>query len=258
MIIASRKNQMVVKSRGLLAEKKLREKEGLIAAEGVKLCTEALNAGLKAEYAIVSEEAEKKFSEITERLREVCQVYVVTQDIYFYLSQQKSPQGIFLALKLLDKSKNLDRILEKDKIILLDCIQDSGNLGTIIRTAEAFGIEGAVLSSDCADPYSPKTLRASMGSGFRLPICVSSSLEDTVLKLKEKGFEVYAAMLDETARRLGEFAFPKRCALVIGNEGHGVSQETAKRCDKVYIPIRGAESLNAAIAAAVICYEMGK
>ena len=258
MIIASRKNQTVVKSRGLLAEKKLREKEGLIAAEGVKLCTEALNAGLKAEYAIVSEEAEKKFSELTERLMGVCRVYVVTQDIYFYLSQQKSPQGIFLALKLLDKSKNLDRILEKDKIILLDCIQDSGNLGTIIRTAEAFGIEGAVLSSDCADPYSPKTLRASMGSGFRLPICVSSSLEDTVIKLKEKGFEVYAAMLDETARRLGEFVFPKRCALVIGNEGHGVSQETAERCNKVYIPIRGAESLNAAIAAAVICYEMGK
>lgn len=262
MIIASRKNQTIVKSRGLLAEKKLREKEGLIAAEGVKLCTEALDAGLKAEYAIVSEEAEKKFSEITERLRRVCPVYVVTQDIYFYLSQQKSPQGIFLALKLLDKSKNLDRILEKDKIILLDCIQDSGNLGTIIRTAEAFGIEGAVLSSDCADPYSPKTLRASMGSGFRLPICVSDgagpSLEDTVLKLKEKGFEVYAAMLDETARRLGEFVFPKRCALVIGNEGHGVSRETAKRCEKVYIPIRGAESLNAAIAAAVICYEMGK
>ncbi|MBD5117225.1 MAG: RNA methyltransferase [Ruminococcaceae bacterium] len=258
MIIESRKNQTVVKSRGLLSEKKLREKEGLIAAEGVKLCTEALDAGLQAEYAVVSEEAEKKYSALTERLRGICPVYIVTRDVYFSLSQQKTPQGIFLALKLLDKSKNLDRILEKNKIILLDCIQDSGNLGTIIRTAEAFGIEGAILSSDCADPYSPKTLRASMGSGFRLPVCVSSSLEKTVLELKENGFETYAAMLDETAQRLGEFEFPQKCALIIGNEGHGVSEAVAGLCRKVYIPIRGAESLNAAAAAAVICYEMGK
>lgn len=258
MIITSRKNQTVTKSRGLLAEKKLREKEGLIAAEGLKLCGEALDAGLKAEYAVISEEAEEKFSDFAERLKGICPVYVVSRDIYFYLSGQKTPQGIFLALKLLDKSKNLDRILEKDKILLLDCVQDSGNLGTIIRTAEAFGIGGAILSSDCADPYSPKTLRASMGSAFRLPLWISPRIEDTAAGLKEKGYEAYAAMLDDTARRLGEFKFPKKCALAIGNEGHGVRESLAEQCEKLYIPIKGAESLNAAAAAAVICYELGK
>lgn len=258
MIITSRKNQTVMKSRGLLAEKKLREKEGLIAAEGLKLCGEALDAGLKAEYAVISEEAEEKFSDFAERLKGICPVYVVSRDIYFYLSGQKTPQGIFLALKLLDKSKNLDRILEKDKILLLDCVQDSGNLGTIIRTAEAFGIGGAILSSDCADPYSPKTLRASMGSVFRLPLWITPRIEDTAADLKEKGYEAYAAMLDDTARRLGEFKFPKKCALAIGNEGHGVRASLAEQCEKLYIPIKGAESLNAAAAAAVICYELGK
>lgn len=257
MIIESRKNQTVVKSRGLIGEKKIRDREGLIAAEGVKLCEEAINAGLIPEYAVFSEDAEKKFPEIKKSLSEKCAVFTVTNEIYAYLSSQKSPQGIFLAAKLLDKSKNIDRIIEKDKIILLDGIQDSGNMGTIIRTAEAFGIGGAVLSPDCADPYSPKTLRASMGSAFRLPV-ITLPLEETAGMLKEKGFALYAAMLDESARRLGEFEFSGKTALVIGNEGHGVSEAVAGVCEKLYIPIRTAESLNAAIAAAIICYELSK
>ncbi|MBD5139788.1 MAG: RNA methyltransferase, partial [Ruminococcus sp.] len=203
MIIASRKNQTVVKSRGLINEKKLRDRENLIAAEGIKLCEEAIRAGLVPEYAVFSEDAEKKYAEIKKSLSEKCQVFAVTNDIYAYLSAQKSPQGIFIAAKLLDKSKNLDRILEKDKILILDGIQDSGNLGTIIRTAEAFGIGGVILSPDCADPYSPKTLRASMGSAFRLPL-VTMPLEAAAAMLKEKGFDLYAAMLDESARRIGE------------------------------------------------------
>ncbi|MCM1055039.1 MAG: RNA methyltransferase [Bacteroides sp.] len=258
MMIESRKNQTVVKSRGLLAEKKLREKEGLIAAEGAKLCAEALDSGLTAEYALVSQEAEKKFPELVERLRESCPLYTVTDEIYFHISGQKSPQGIFLALKPLDKSKNLDRILEKDKIIILDRIQDSGNLGTIIRTAEAFGMEGAVLSGGCADPFSPKALRASMGSSFRLPVLVSADIVTDVGMLKARGFKIYAAMLDESAQKLRDVDFSGRRALVVGNEGHGVSGELAAVCEKLYIPIKGAESLNAAAAAAVICYEMGK
>lgn len=257
MIIESRKNQIVVKSRGLLAEKKLREKEKLLAVEGVKLCGEALNAGLSPEYAVISEEAENKFSEFAEKLRSRCTVYVTTNEIYLYMSGQKTPQGIFLAAKLLDKSEKIDRIIVKEKILLLDRIQDSGNLGTIIRTAEAFGIGGIILSEECADPFSPKTLRASMGSAFRMPIAVCA-LEKAAEELKGNGVALYAAMLDETAERLGEVDFPKKMALVIGNEGQGVRQEIAELCRKVYIPIKGAESLNAAVAAAVICYEMGK
>lgn len=259
MIIASRKNQTVVKSRGLINEKKLREKENLIALEGEKLCAEALRAGLNTEYALFSEEAEKNFPEMKKALSELCPTYIVTEEVYSYISGQKSPQGIFLAAKLLDKSKNLDRIIEKEKIILLDGIQDPGNLGTIIRTAEAFGIGGVILSGECADPYSPKALRASMGSALRLkPFCTYDTLLGALTRLKKEGFALYAAMLDNTAKKLGEFSFPKKTALVIGNEGHGVSASAAEQCEKLYIPIQTAESLNAAIAAGIICYELGK
>lgn len=255
MIITSRKNEIAVKSKRLLSEKKLRDKEGLFGAEGFKLAEEAIAAGICAEYALVSETAEKKFPECAALLNKSCRVFTVSDEVYLYISEQKSPQGIFLAGKILDKSQNLDRILENGKILMLDCVQDSGNLGTMLRTAEALGIEGVVMGAGCADIWSPKTLRASMGSVFRLPLC-NTDLPCAVEKAAGKGFTVYAAMLDDSAEELGSFDFPKKAAVVIGNEGHGVSLEVAERCRKLYIPIVGAESLNAAAAAAVICWEM--
>ena len=255
MIITSKKNQLIVLSRGLLRDKKIRDGEGLFAVEGVKLCLEALSAGIAARWVLVSERASEKFVEEIAEIEQSCTVTAVSDDAYDYLSEQKSPQGIFLAGQILDKSVNLDRILSSDKILLLDCVQDSGNLGTMLRTAEALGIGGVVLSGDCADIWSPKTLRASMGSVFRLPICVMDTA-DAVKAAKEKGFTVYAAMLDKTAQSLGSFTFPKKSAALIGNEGHGVSKEAADLCQKLYIPIQGAESLNAAAATAIICWQM--
>ena len=257
MKITSRKNQLVVKSRGLLREKKIRDEEGLFGVEGVKLCLEAVSAGVEAKWALVSETAREKFVEAVGAIEEKCDVTVVSDDVYLYLSEQKSPQGIFLAGQILDKSVNLDRILNSGKILLLDCVQDSGNLGTMLRTAEALGICGVILGEGCADMWSPKTLRASMGSAFRLPCC-DMDIAGAVRAAKDKGFAVYAAMLDETAQRLGSFRFPEKSAVVIGNEGHGVSGEVAGLCQKVYIPIQGAESLNAAAAAAILCWELSK
>ena len=255
MKITSRKNQLVVRGRELLREKKARDEEGLFAVEGVKLCLEALSAGITPKWALVSETAAEKFVEAVGEIERSCDVTVVSDDVYSYLSEQKSPQGIFLAGEILDKSVNLDRILSSDKILLLDCVQDSGNLGTMLRTAEALGIGGVVLGEGCADIWSPKTLRASMGSAFRLPTCTMDIVK-AVAAAKEKGFAVYAAMLDDAAQKLGSFDFPKKSAVVIGNEGHGVSEEAAELCQKLYIPISGAESLNAAAAAAIICWTL--
>ena len=257
MKITSRKNQLVVQSRGLLRDKRIRDGEGLFAAEGAKLCLEALSAGITAKWALVSETAREKFVDTVREIEQNCAVTVVSDDVYSYLSQQKSPQGIFLAGQILDKSVNLDRILSSDKILLLDCVQDSGNLGTMLRTAEALGIGGVVLGEGCADVWSPKTLRASMGSAFRLPAC-DMDIVKAVTAVKEKGFAVYAAMLDGSAQKLGSFCFPKKSAVLIGNEGHGVSVEASELCRKVYIPIQGAESLNAAAAAAILCWELSK
>lgn len=257
MIITSKKNETVLKSRRLLSEKKIRDKEGLFGAEGFKLAEEAIKAGLEVAYALISAEAAEKFPETIKLLEKECTIYAVTNEVYNSISLQKSPQGIFIAAKILDKSENLDRILSNDKILMSDCLQDPGNLGTMIRTAEALGVEGVILGDGCADPWSPKTLRASMGSIFRLPFCTVSLLT-AVKRAKEKGFCVYAAMLDSTAQKLGDFGFPKKSAVIIGNEGHGIDAEIAGECQKLYIPIKSAESLNAAAAAAVICWEMRK
>ena len=142
--------------------------------------------------------------------------------------------------------------------MLLDGVQDPGNVGTVIRTAEALGFGGVLLSPDCADVWAPKTLRASMGSALRLP-CVCGEMTELIPALKERGFSVYGAMLDKTAQKLGEIKFPERSAVVIGSEGRGVSPEAAQLCTgAVYIPISGAESLNAAAAAAMILWELSK
>ncbi len=257
MKITSRKNPLVSEIRDLLKEKKLRDEKGMFAAEGVKLCEEALSAGIKPIRALISDTAEQKFPDIAEKLRAACETTLVSDEVYLYLSEQKSPQGILLAGEILDKSVNLDRILNSRKILVLDCVQDSGNVGTMLRTAEALGIGGVITGGECADIWSPKTLRASMGSVFRIPV-YQADTEKAIAQLKNSGFEVYAAMLDEKAEKLGEFAFPEKAAVIIGNEGHGVSKTAAALCKKIYIPISGAESLNAAAAAAIICWELTK
>lgn len=260
MIITSRKNPIVQKSRLILSEKKFRDTEGLFGAEGCKLAEEAINSGFKPDFAVITEAAAQKFPKTVDLIQKNSQIYYVTPEIYLYLSEQKAPQGIFLALEkksALDKSKILDKILSGSTILMLDCVQDSGNLGTMIRTAEALGIDGIILGEGCADLWSPKTLRSAMGSIFRAN-AVNLPLAEAAEAAKAKGFQIYAAMLDSAALPLGSFAFGEKTAVIVGNEGHGVSDTLAANCKKLYIPITSAESLNAAAAAAVLCWEMKK
>lgn len=257
MIITSRKNEIVVKSRRILSEKKIRDKEGAFGVEGFKLTEEAIKAGLSPLYAVVTVEALEKFPQTIKLIEKNCSIYTVSNEVYLSISEQKSPQGIFLAGKILDKFKIADIILTNNKILMLDAVQDMGNLGTMFRTAEALGIDAVILGEGCADAWSPKTLRGSMGSVFRLPFCCCS-LSEAVDLAKENGFQVYAAMLDNSAKPLGSFKFPQKSAVIIGNEGHGISPEIAEKSQKLYIPIQKSESLNAAAAAAVICWKMTK
>lgn len=175
---------------------------------------------------------------------------VITEEISEYISDTKTPQGMFAAAG----AREWSIAQNSRRIVVLDGVQDPGNVGTIFRTAEAFGFDGAVLLGACADVYSPKTLRASMGSALRFPFvrCGAKELRGLLGECV-----IYAAMLDSTASKLGNIDFAERCAVMIGSEGSGISPEAAAVCDeKLYIPINGAESLNAAIAAAVIMWEM--
>lgn len=251
--ITSRKNANVRFLRDFLRKKWMRDEHGVFAVEGDHLCGELVRAGLTITFAAYTEKAAGKYPEtLTKLLERSNSSVVISEELSEYISDTKSSQGLFAIAE-----KRAERLPENARrLVVLDGVQDPGNVGTIIRAAEAFGIDGAVLLSECADAYSPKTLRAAMGSAFRLPFigCAAEELSAVL-----NGFTVYGAMLDNTAKRLGEVRFPEKTAIVIGSEGRGISPEVAAICDeKIYIPIKGAESLNAAMAASVLLWELSK
>lgn len=255
MVITSRKNDAVKRFRELLREKSVRDAQGVFAVEGDHLCGELAKGGFRILTALMTENAAVKYPKTAAALGSAGEVVVISQEIAEYISDTKAPQGLFaIAAK-----PHSDGIPDgAGRLVLLDGVQDPGNVGTILRTAEALGFDGAALSPECADIWSPKTLRASMGSVFRLP-CITGELPGIISGLKKNGFRVYGSMLDSSAAKLGELEFPERAAVVIGSEGAGISSATAKACDQaVYIPISGAESLNAGAAAAILLWELSK
>lgn len=257
-IVSSRKNANVRFLRLFLREKRMRDEHGVFAVEGDHLCSELVRAGFKVTFAAYTEKAAAKYPETVKSLKENANTaIVITEELSEYISDTKSPQGLFAAAGIRGRGDEKPELLENArKVIVLDGVQDPGNVGTIIRAAEALGADAAVLTNGCADIWSPKTLRASMGSAFRLPV-INAGIDDLPKLLS--GFAVYGAMLDSTAKRLGEEKFPEKTAVVIGSEGAGISPEVAELCDeKIFIPIKGAESLNAAMAAAIIMWELGK
>lgn len=259
MLISSRQNPMIKQYRKLCGSRRDRKEQGYFPCEGIKLVSEALKSEVTlGENAFITESAAAKYPDIFEKLSLKCNLYTVTEDISEYISDTKSPQGVFITVKSLDKILILSTIYNSRSFILLDNLQDMGNIGTIIRTCDAFGIDGIIASPDTADIFSAKVSRSTMGSVFRVPVYISD-LTQAISLLKEGGFTVYSAELNRSAETLGGFAFPEKSAVVIGNEGNGVSGEISAACDKsLFIPMNTAESLNAAVAASIIAWEMQK
>ena len=179
--------------------------------------------------------------------------YIVGDEIFSGMCDTKTPQGV-LAVIAINKRKFS---FSKDEMyICCDNVRDPGNLGTIIRTADAAGFGGVILYGDCADLYSPKTVRSSMGSFFHIPIYENASYED-IKKLKADGFKLFCGALSDKTVDYTEADFMSPFVICVGNEANGISDEMEKAADKtVKIPINGAaESLNVGIAAAVLMYE---
>jgi TrmH family RNA methyltransferase len=257
-IITSRKNPKIQLLRSLTKDKNIREKCGLVVCEGEKLLDEAVTAGLAPKEIFVTE---KKLLSLqnpaSDKVPNPAPVTVITDDIAEYISSVKSNQGIFFLLKPLDKFNFCDIISTVRCVIILEDLQDPGNVGTIIRTCEAFGVELLLLSENSADVNSPKVIRSSAGSVFRVPIC-SVNISEAIKTLKDNKFTVYAAMPDTSAIPLRKLPKMGKIAVVIGNEGGGITKETAEICtNKVCIPMKSVQSLNAATAAAIIIYETG-
>jgi TrmH family RNA methyltransferase len=267
-IVTSRQNRIVVDAVKLL-DKKAREKAGCFRFDGFKLFAEALEKGVEISRVLVCESKLERACELLENgnadTRDIS-VTVLSDDLFLKVSEEQAPEGIVCVANFLSKHKlkadfnSIEALAREEsrRILLLESVRDPGNLGTIIRSAAAFGVDTLVLSGDCADIYNPKTLRGAMGALFKVEVLRTQNLVEAIETLKKHGRNIYAAALDKNAVRLDETSFSTRDAAVIGNEGHGLSEAVIQACGKsLYIPMEdGSESLNAAVAASVIMWSM--
>ena len=235
--IRSRQNELIRQFASLASSAESRRESGLFIGAGQKLLDEAVKAGAEVAMVLSAEEMEG----FAYRL--------VTRDILDYVSPLKNSPGPVFAVRMRDVSAGKPR-----HAIVLENLQDPGNVGTVLRTADALGVDLVVLCGACADPYGPKTVRATMGAIFRQRFV---KCEPEELKSVLGGLPLYGAALSEKAadiRALGT----KNAAIAIGNEGHGLSEALLAQCDgELIIPMRPqAESLNAAVAAALCMWEL--
>ena len=249
-------NNATVKKLAKLKQKKYRDEEGRYLIEGFHLFDEAIKSGKKYQYLLGTEEALDKAEEDYDVDLSGKNVILINKAIARHLSSTKNSQEIFMVLKI-DQPREFP--FNYGKWVLLDNLADPGNVGTIIRTADAAGFDGVVLSPESADLYNPKTQRAMQGSQFHIDL-IKRDLADVITDFQDAAIPVYASMLDKTAKQLPDFDKVPQLALIIGNEAHGVSSTIASLSDeKLYIPIKGkAESLNAAVAAGIMIYHFAQ
>lgn len=249
-----------IKLAGSLKQKKKRDESGLFVVEGIRLVEEAASSDWKAQSLIVTEEVVEtpRVKDIIAKLKNSgCRILEVPTKVYERISETEQPQGIMLLLER--RTKEISNLAINDipcLITILDCVQDPGNVGTLVRTADAVGCDAVIMTQGCADLYSGKTLRASMGSIFHLPIYNDVSLVDITNLIQTHNITLIATSL-ELSNIYCKANFKESVAIVFGNEGNGVSKELLNMADlRLHIPIIGkAESLNVSAAAAVILYE---
>ena len=256
--LTSAKNPRVLAWRAL-QERKGRVSHGAFLAEGDRMAAEALQSGFPVEALLLRTDRYRRMTEAPAEdgmlspgaLPADLPVYVLSDQAFAAVSDTRTPQGVAAVVRM------RPRPLEGSRYVALDGVQDPGNVGTILRTADAAGLDGVILGPDCADVFSPKVLRATMGSIFRVGIRLTEDLAAELSGLRDRGWQVISSQLDGSPfydrPDMGE-----KWALVIGNEGNGVSpavRDTATH--RLRLPMRGgAESLNAAVAAGIMMYDL--
>lgn len=253
--ITSKSNSLIKEVKKLFTSRRARYESRKFVLEGARLCFDVLNSDCLPETLLITEKAREKYGEICLSLEKAFPAsYLITQELAEKIGETQNTQGIFAVCSMNDSSLSL---CKGKKYIALDELQDPSNLGAIIRTAEALGIDGAVLYN-CCDIYNPKALRASMGSILRMPFLFSENLAADIEKFRKSGFSVYAAVPDSSARDIKTIDFSGSDICVIGNEGNGVSQAVIDASDcLITINMQGrAESLNAFVAGAITMWEM--
>ena len=254
-MITSNSNSQVKNLIQLSKKAKARKNQGLFVIEGKKLYEEIPEGWLEQTYV-----SESFLTEESNRAMLVGRAYEVLSDSVFgTVADTMTPQGILALVRMPEYS--LDSLLagERTHLLITEGIQDPGNLGTMFRTGEGAGITGVIVSRTTVDVYNPKTVRSTMGSIFRVPFLVAENLEETIGALKAAGVKLYAAHLRGTCS-YDEPDYKQATGFLIGTEGNGLTEETAELADTyIRIPMEGkVESLNAAIAATLLMYEVNR
>ena len=289
-MITSTSNQKVKELIRLKEKSRIREEEKLFLAEGPRMAEEIPMEWIDCLY--VSESYEKKCGEQTAAYKKAgVRTETLSDEVFARVSDTKTPQGVLAAVHMPEYSfadilgvkkaaahTHVQRAFMQDPfeghfaardgaagrarlplVLVLDNLQDPGNMGTVFRSAEAAGASGILMSKDCVDVYNPKVIRSTMGAIFRLPFYRVEDLPGAVMELKDGGLRVYAAHLEGRRTYDGE-DYRRGCAFLIGNEGNGLRSEIAECADcRIRIPMEGGtESLNAAVAASILLFEAAR
>lgn len=260
MEITSAKNPRLREVAELAQKASARKKRQAYPVEGIKMFREIPKEDLLEVW--FSDRFASEHPETLSDLPSDLPSFRVCDPLFGKISDTTTPQGILAVVRQREHSLR-EMISEADHtplLILLENLQDPGNLGTILRSSEGAGVTGVILSADSVDLYSPKVIRSTMGAIFRLPILVSSDLKQTVQELEEAGIALYAAHLDALSRPYDQVDWTLPSAFLIGNESKGLSEEMTKCArEKIHIPMQGqVESLNAAVAASLIAFEAAR
>jgi TrmH family RNA methyltransferase len=249
MIIKSTQNQ-IFKNALSMKDKKFRDKNGIFFVEGKKQ-VEEIPKDWDIKQIFISEEYKSAICAFKN-------VTTFSERLFNKLVATQSPQAIMAVVS--KKHYNVQEIIKNQGLfIILENIQDPGNLGTIIRSADAFASKAVFVSKGSADIYSDKTLRSTMGSIFHLPVIGNIDIKDTLNLMKEENIAVFGASLNGK-KYLNDIKFPAKCAFIIGNEASGIKNETENLMDelvKIYMP-GNSQSLNASVAASIVMYEISK
>ena len=254
--ISSRNNRLIVDT-VKLRDKKYRDECSLFFFEGKKLLHEAVSQGVNIVRIFLTPQN----AHIASSLPESVEKFLVTDEVYAKLTEEKSPEGIFSVAKHLDSLHIFATIYNGssyERCLAAVSLRDPGNLGTLMRTSAALGLDCLLISADCADIYNSKTVRASMGAIFRLRTVRSTDICSTLSALTQRGIVPMAACLSDNASTLGLSALPDNVCFVVGNEGHGLDQKVIDSCSggQIIIPMEeGAESLNVSVAASILLWE---
>ena len=257
-ILSSRDNPLIRQVRELLGSARARRENRLFAIEGARLCADAARSGAAVTAFLYTRRAAETYRSYWEPVAAAAQRrFEIPEALMKYAADTATPQGMLCVCAMLDNRPGLDTIEPHARYLALEDIQDPANLGTVIHTAEALGLSALLLSDGCCDPYNPKVLRGSMGGVFRLPLLPAGDLAHTAEILGRRGVRCFACVPQggEDLRRAGLSA---GAVCLIGNEGRGLRPETAAACTgRLTIPMGGrAESLNAAMAAGIVMWEL--